>query len=235
MYGLFVIIIAIILLCILLSIWLWFYNNKLLLTWWNNYITHQCSQQDLLSFNGIPSYHNALDTDNKCIRELHTLIHLYNNDILAEVNTILDKDNVSNILIRTMGRWSETADLCPILKDIVSLFPEVLQLQILISHPGTVSIDLQGQYKMLQSYHYGLKVSPNDIGLKIDGFDVKWEENTGFVWDATLPHSMWNHTNETRIVILAEVLRDLTLLNNLGSMLIFKALTSNNIQTLSMR
>lgn len=229
MYELFVIIVSVILLCILLGVWLWFMNSKLFIACWNDFIKSECDQQDSRSFNGIPSYHNAWETNNKSVRELHQLIHLYNNDILSEVTPLLNKD-LSVLSIRDKGRLSEVSELCPILRSIVSLFPDVIKLQVLIYYPGIAHIELQEQYRMLQRYHYGLKIPVNDIGLKISGFDVKWEEHEGYVWDATLPHSIWNHTNDPRIIIYADVSRDLSLIKRFGSKLITTLINRNTVK-----
>jgi aspartyl/asparaginyl beta-hydroxylase (cupin superfamily) len=62
-----------------------------------------------------------------------------------------------------------------------------------------------------------LKYRKGDVSLKIADYDVKWKEKNGFIWNDTLPHSVWNYTSETRIVIIQDVFRDFSIINSESS------------------
>jgi beta-hydroxylase len=62
----------------------------------------------------------------------------------------------------------------------------------------------------VKHYHYGLKIPKGDVGLQIEDKVIRWQEREGFVWDDTLAHAAWNRTNQPRIIIFADVLREMS-------------------------
>lgn len=229
------------LISLVVFVWLWYRNPYYLIDWWNRRIKSECDAQDANPVNGIPSYHDAWDCPNKTARELHAAIHLNHDDILAEVEEVMETYNglpmaeldevqkswLKNetrwrpIWVRFMGSWAGTADKLPTLKKIVSAFPDVSLLHVSIFYPGATLIEHRGPARIVHRYHYGLKIPYGDVGLKLAGYDIKWKEREGFIWDDTLPHSAWNHTQEPRIVIFADVFRELSTFNALGSNMIY--------------
>lgn len=207
-----------IVMCIIMIIWVYYMWN---LEWWNNFIKVECDSQDSFSLTGIPSYNNVWNCKQTSIRDLHGLISIYHNQILDEVNTV----HGDSIWIKNTGEWSDTD--VPTLKQIASLFPEIVNMRVSIFQPGTTLIENKGISRITRKYHYGLKVSGNDVGMRIGGSDVKWEEREGFVWDDTIAHSMWNHTSEPRIIIFADILRELSPLNSLVSTMIYSIMKQN--------
>lgn len=209
---------------------------------WNYFIKQDCDKQDIDIINGIPSYHNAWDTKNKTIIQLHKLITINHDLILNEVfknledletvdnlnnfDNIYNSNNIGNksIFIRYMNEWSSTSDKIPTLKNIVSLFPDISNVNISIFYPGSIISEQKGSSKIFQKYHYGLHIPYEDVGLKIKGYNVNWINGAGFVWDDTLNHSIWNHTLKPRIVIFADVLRKFPYFKNLGSKYIYRLL-----------
>jgi hypothetical protein len=243
-YRIIAIIIAFIIFFIILAVWLWYRDPYYLVTWWNRRIKAECDKQYSLPLNGITSYHYSCDCSNKTATELHRLININHEQILADVLETMknytgfpmseidwvqrkwlnNEDRWRPIWVRFMGEWAGSAERLPTLKHIVSLFPEVIILHVSIFYPGTTLIEHRGPSRAVHRYHYGLKIPEGDVGLKIAGFDVKWKEKEGFIWDDTLPHSAWNHTSEPRIVIFADIFRDLSSINATGSKLIYSLL-----------
>ena len=240
--------VAFVMFTIVIAAWLWLtglnqdpcYVNK----WWNRRIKGECDEQDSKCINGIPSYQDAWHCCSKTATELHRLIRLNHDDILAEVEGTIGKqdgtmvddiawnqskwlkkeDGWCPIWVRFMGDWSKYADKLPTLKRIVSAFPDVTALHISIFKPGTALVQHRGVSRAVHRYHYGLKIPYGDVGLKIAGYNVKWGEKEGYIWDDTLPHSAWNHTPEPRIVIFADIFRQLSIINSLGSKVIYSLL-----------
>lgn len=235
------ILIIIFVILLIIVLWIWFQNPYEIIEWWNNRIKAECDKQDADSMNGIPSYHDAWDCPNKTATQLHQMIFMHHDDILAEVmETIKDykglpmneldliqrqwlrgEDRWRPIWVRFMGSWAGSAERLPTLKNIVSMFPEVNILHVSVFYPGTTLIEHRGPSRSVHRYHYGLKIPDGDVSLKIAGYDVKWKEHEGFIWDDTLPHSAWNHTSEPRIVIFADINRELSSINAIGSRLIY--------------
>ena len=214
--------------------WLCHNNPNHIISLWNYCIKGECDKQDLYTINGIPSYQNAWECSNKIAKEFHQLIHINHNQILSEVsdamkyyNKTSDEDNWNPIWIRFMGEWNGSSERLPMLKQIALLFPEVSNLYVSIFYPGTTLIEQKNTSRIFHRYHYGLKIPTDDVGLKIDGYNVKWKEREGYIWDDTLSHSAWNHTSEPRIVIFADIFRDLSVVNTIGSKFVYSLLKRN--------
>ena len=210
---------------------------------WNEIIKNDCDKQDSDTINKIPSYYNANNSNNDTITKLHNLININHDLILQEVletlktykgyphsniddvqKLLFDVNNKNNwkcIWIRFLNQWVNTSDKIPTLKNIVSLFPNITLINISIFNPGTILPEHTGITRSVQRYHYGLKIPKGDVGLKIDGHLVNWVEKEGFVWDDTIKHSAWNNTNEPRIIIFADVLRELPYIKTLGSKIVY--------------
>lgn len=203
-------------------------NPNYLIKWWNRHIESECNDQDKYSINGIPSYNDAWDCSNSAVTALHRLITINHDDILSEVIEVIDIEDYDKIPIKINGKWDKFADKFQVLKRIISLFPEVESLCISICKPGTLTIENRGLSRVVQRYNYGLIIPKNDIGLSIGGYNVKWEEKQGFVWDDTQSHSIWNHTTQPRIIISSEIYRNLSTLNSIGSNLIYYVLHRSN-------
>lgn len=205
-----------------------------------------CNNKTATEFHRLLSlYHDDVLAEVMEVINQHDQIHTDNNDFLSSFKftwtnslndaTIYNESSIPKtwlnnenkwqpIWIKFMGEWAGSAEKLPTLKRIVSLFSDINIIHVSVFYPGTTLIDHRGPSRAVYRYHYGLKIPDGDIGLKIAGFDVKWKEKEGYIWDDTLPHSVWNHTSEPRIVIFADVFRELSPLNSLGSKLIYTLL-----------
>lgn len=238
-----VVIIAAIISFLILLIWLYMQDPAYLIHWWNHRIKTQCDVQDNNNMNGIPSYIDAWNSNNSDIIDLHRLITLHHDEINNEVNTlityhdgdVLDTVNETNNWLKTESRWrpvwiklmgefTSVADNLPTLKTILQNCQQVPDFYISIFYPGMTVVESQAHDRSMLHYQYGLNIPYSDVGLKINGFDAKWQERSGQVWDNTLPHSAWNHTDKPRIVLFANVYRQLSSIDNLASKLIHYSL-----------
>jgi hypothetical protein len=216
-------------------IWLWSKNPTGLIAWWNQRIGSECDLQDGVN----PLYQNAWTGPNPVATQFHHLIHLNHDNILIEVQAarqelgstfdignpwVKDETPWHPMWVRFMGEWAPTSHQLPTLRKIASLFPDVITLHISIFEPGSTVIEHKGSSRAIHRYHYGLKIPAHDRGLKIGGQEFQWQEGEGFICDDTLPHSAWNHTNEPRIVILADIFRPLSRINRIGSRAIYTLL-----------
>lgn len=240
-----IIIIIVFVIFIIITAWLCYIDPFNLLSWWNQSIKSECDIQDSNILNGIPSYQNAWESTNKTAQQFNTLLNLNHDDILTEVeeflsggdaklfnfsypisdhNWIKQEDKWSPLWIRFMGNWNPISEKIPTLRKTVSLFPEIINIYISVFQPGDAVIDHKGLSRATQRYHYGLKIPINEPSLKIVDYDISWEEKQGFVWDDTLSHSAWNHTNQPRIVIFADILRSFSTFKDIGTKFIYSFL-----------
>jgi beta-hydroxylase len=88
--------------------------------------------------------------------------------------------------------------------------PEIVSCVLSVLDPG-VKIPMHvGYYKGLMRYMLPITV-PKDrdnIWLNVNGLKYTWTEGDGILWDDTYPHAVYNRTNEKRIVLYMDVLRE---------------------------
>ena len=176
-------------------------------------------------------YHisNAKNSGIASVAILHEKIETNHDQILAEVNALMDSgytgypmaymDKTQNVFtqgktlwspiwVKFIDTWAGTAASLPTLKQIVSEVDDVLLLHVSVFKPGTELPMHSGISMGVWRYHYGLTIPEGNLGINIGGQTMKWYERKGFIWDDTISHKAWNLTNETRLIIFADVYRE---------------------------
>lgn len=219
----------IILMFICVFVWFWFFKNDRCVDIINNIVGYESDREDKNCINGIYSYNDGLNCSNKTVNHLNKLLYLYHDEILNEIMNVegynmstnfeeewINKENKWNpVWIRFLNNNTHFAKSIPTLNKILKYFPEIPMIYISIFHPGMIIIEDETKDRGIYKYRYCLKADDRDIGLKIKGFDVKWKEKQGIIWNPNIMHSVWNHTTKTRIMICADIFKDLTIINNL--------------------
>lgn len=230
-YGINFLIILFSIATIALIIILWFVYKKpkSLIKTWNKVIEKDCIKQDDNSYNGIRSYSDAWNSEHEEINHLHHLISLYDEDIKLELENfkLIAGDN-DKIWIKMYNNWSKISVDFPTLKYIASRVPMVNSLSIYTLNPGESFVNKFGSSYATLRYQYNLKISSGNVGGKIDGYDIHFEEGTGFVWNDNLQHYYWNHTSTPTIIIFAEIFRKLPFAKNIGTKMLYKLLRKNH-------
>jgi beta-hydroxylase len=52
--------------------------------------------------------------------------------------------------------------------------------------------------------HLGIQVPEGDIGLRVQGEDIKWQTGRAFIFDDSLLHEAWNRTDQDRVVLILD-------------------------------
>lgn len=88
---------------------------------------------------------------------------------------------------------------------------KVVACAVSILPPGTRIPPHVGYYKGVLRYMLGVKVPArkDDVYLCINGHKLTWDEGKSVMFDDTYPHCVFNETEETRVVLYMDVLRDL--------------------------
>jgi aspartyl/asparaginyl beta-hydroxylase (cupin superfamily) len=53
--------------------------------------------------------------------------------------------------------------------------------------------------------HLGLSIPDGDCGLTVAGETRRWREGTCLVFDDSLEHTAWNHTEAPRVVLIVDL------------------------------
>lgn len=199
---------------------------------WNQRVIPIRNEQNLVHDINLPlSMQYVNSTCNLPIAiELNTLITQNHNQILQETLDLLktgykgfpmsEIDDVqkkfvgnnqwSPIWIKFVGQYANTAKYIPTLTNIVKQFGnEIVLLHISVFWPPVSLKKHSGIHMGVYRYHYGLYIPNGDTGMIVNDVYYRWKNGEGVIWDDTLPHTSWNQTNEPRLIIFADLLRNL--------------------------
>ena len=100
---------------------------------------------------------------------------------------------------------------CPETCKIISQLDDVHVAMFSILEPGKVIIPHKGPSTACLRYHLGLKIPKDNDNCYIMVNDEKfiWKEGEGMIFDDTYVHSVYNNTNETRIILFIDIERPL--------------------------
>jgi len=211
MYYYILSVLVLLVLFVVVVLMLSYYRPKLLAHLWNKVINNTCEAQDANFVNGIPSYCKVEDSDSFDVKLLDQLLQLDADKILSEVSSVI-RDNKQDVIAIDTG--------LPTLKSIIDNISGLVSARVIVCRPGVTITDNNGPFRFLQRYCYTLQVPPDDVGLNLEGYNVKWEPHTSMLWDSTIRQTIWNHTKLPRIIIIMDLYRPLSLLEHIGSKLV---------------
>ena len=98
---------------------------------------------------------------------------------------------------------------CPETCKIISELPDIHIAMISILEPGKIIVPHKGPSTACLRYHLGLKIpkDKNNCYIVVNGEKFYWEEGKGLIFDDTYEHSVYNNTNEPRIILFVDVER----------------------------
>jgi len=109
--------------------------------------------------------------------------------------------------LRAFGEnMEENCTLCPVTTDLVTRIPGMTTAAFSILGPDTHIKPHVGYTGDVLRYHLGLIV-PDDCGLRVENETRQWTEGSAMVFDDTKEHEAWNHSNETRTILLVDFAR----------------------------
>jgi aspartate beta-hydroxylase len=98
--------------------------------------------------------------------------------------------------------------LCPETSHAIDQVPNVIQAFFSILEPGKSIPEHEGPYRGYLRYHLGLIVpAENPPKLIVNGQDHYWQEAEAALFDDSWPHSVVNHSSETRAVLIIDIRR----------------------------
>ena len=113
-------------------------------------------------------------------------------------------------VLKIMGEWNtEAKEKYPTLNKLVENLGDVCRSAgYSILEPGGNVIthtDTEEDHENYVIVHVPLIVPEGDIGFMENDYKGKWVEGDSFILDVESPHSIWNYTNQARVVILLEL------------------------------
>lgn len=103
----------------------------------------------------------------------------------------------------------ENCRLCPTTVRLIEDYSTVRTLAGLVyvskMTPGTHITPHCGPTNIRLRCHLGIQVPKGDCGLRVADERCRWCEGKCIVFDDSLEHESWNHTTETRIVVIIDL------------------------------
>ena len=98
----------------------------------------------------------------------------------------------------------------PKLYELVNKIKGVVSISFSLLKPGTHIVPHKGyddySEKILR-FHIGLIIPEGDLGIRVDRQLKKWVVGKSFIFDDYLIHEAWNFTNEERLVLIIDFLK----------------------------
>lgn len=98
---------------------------------------------------------------------------------------------------------------CPRTAALLQTIPDMTTALFSILEPGAHLPRHRGPWKGVIRYHLGLMVPKafDKCGIEVNGEVGHWQEGKSMVFDDTYEHSVWNDTDETRVVLFLDIIR----------------------------
>lgn len=166
---------------------------------------------------GFPEHH-VLEKHWECIRdEAIALIARNQTQYAADASPRsfggLDQQHKWQVsMLKFYGRlFPKNLDQCPVTAALLARLPRIKFAMFSIMEPGIYVRPHTGPFRGCLRYHLGLK-TPR-LGEKcyivVNGQKYHWKDGEGVLFDDTFVHSVVNESDEPRIILFCDVLREL--------------------------
>jgi aspartyl/asparaginyl beta-hydroxylase (cupin superfamily) len=101
----------------------------------------------------------------------------------------------------------------PFLFELVEKISGVISVSYSLLKPGTHIVPHKGYddySEKMYRFHMGIIIPEGDIGIRVEKDIRKWENAKSFVFDDFMIHEAWNFTNQNRLVLIIDFLKDET-------------------------
>ena len=234
-------------LLLLIIIILYFYNINIykFSLKLNKYIDKECKEMDkefnndyiidaeLISNEQINNFNKEIQQNHDIIKkEIYKAIennkYISMNNFDDNYNKLLhNNSNWKSIWVKYLNNYVSTSDFLPTLTNISKKYKDIIILNISIFPPNTHLEKHIGVSNSNYRYHYGITIPKGDVKLKILEKEYNWEERKGFVWNDNVIHEAWNNTNNIRIIIYADFLRNFSFFKNIIIKFIYFIISKN--------
>jgi aspartyl/asparaginyl beta-hydroxylase (cupin superfamily) len=107
---------------------------------------------------------------------------------------------------------NERCEKFPKLVSLTDQIDGIMSISFSLLKPGTHILPHKGYddySEKVYRYHLGLIVPQGDCGIRVEKDITQWGVGKSFIFDDYMIHEAWNFTNETRIVLIIDFLKDL--------------------------
>jgi beta-hydroxylase len=148
-------------------------------------------------------------------------LNINNNNKLLNMKDLYEDgfsaiDNVPNTWKVYVLKWYDkplkNAQIsCPKTVEILNKCKNIKAAMFSILEPGKYINPHRGPFTGCLRYHFGIKI-PKDrenCWIQVNNEKFYWDEGEALIFDDTYTHSVYNNTNETRIILFIDIVRPL--------------------------
>jgi beta-hydroxylase len=146
---------------------------------------------------------------------------------LDDVQALLDLSDIpwEVIILRVYNKDTNNMKYFPKTHELLTSIPGCSFAMFSVLHSGKVLPEHYGPYKGILRYHLGL-ITPKDgthCLLTVNGINYRWKEGEDIIFDDTFIHSVINGSNESRVVLLLDIQKELNnlFLNSLNTIFLY--------------
>jgi beta-hydroxylase len=113
-----------------------------------------------------------------------------------------------SVLIAQQGKIElEAKQLLPTLSRVVANVPSLVNAELSVLAPGAELRLHKARFRCFLRMHLGIIIPKGDVCLELEGNRIEWQEGKVMLFDDFYPHTAWNRTEQTRVILMVDLLR----------------------------
>jgi aspartyl/asparaginyl beta-hydroxylase (cupin superfamily) len=133
-------------------------------------------------------------------------------DVQQEQRALTEGDDWKVFIFDMYGaKYDHNLAKCPKTAEALQLIPGMSSAMFSILRSGKHIPPHCGPWKGVLRYHLALKTPENEslCRIRVGSQTRSWTNGTSLIFDDTFEHEVWNDSDETRVVLFVDFLRDL--------------------------
>ena len=109
-----------------------------------------------------------------------------------------------NMILRAVYKAKQ---LLPTLSRVVANVPSLVNAELSVLAPGAELRLHKARFRCFLRMHLGIIIPKGDVCLELEGNRIEWQEGKVMLFDDFYPHTAWNRTEQTRVILMVDLLR----------------------------
>lgn len=135
--------------------------------------------------------------------------NIFNNIEVESIPQGLDQfPKAHTVLVAQQGKVESNAkQLLPTISRLVANVPSLANAELSILAPGAELRLHKAANRCFLRMHLGVIIPEGDICLELEGERLEWKEGKVMIFDDFYPHTAWNRTEQTRVILMVDLFR----------------------------
>lgn len=143
------------------------------------------------------------------LKNIENIPKFHEVDKLQKFISAKDDKAWRTFIIKGFNEWlPHNCEQVPKTTELISQLPRVSMAMFSIIDGGKHIPPHYGFFKSVLRYHLGLMIPEGECYILVNGEKYSWKEGEDVLFDDTYKHEVWNKTDERRVVLFIDVLRE---------------------------